>query len=142
MAINHYPSHALIIAGSGMCNGGRVVHHLRHNLDRPSCQIIIAGFQAPGTLGRALVDGAKEVKIFGETISVKAAIHTVGGFSAHGDQADLLRWYGSFKNRPTVALVHGEAEPAKALQKKLEALGAQVLIPQPWLQWPFPAVGN
>ncbi len=142
MVINHYPSHALIIAGSGMCNGGRVVHHLRHNLDRPSCQVIIAGFQAPGTLGRALVDGAKEVKIFGEMIPVKAQIHTVGGFSAHGDQADLLRWYESFKHRPTVALVHGEAEPAKALQKKLEALGAQVLIPQPGLQWPFPAVGN
>lgn len=135
MGINHYSSHALIVAGSGMCNGGRVLHHLRHNLDRPSCQVIIAGFQAPGTLGRALVDGASEVRIFGETIAVKADIHTVGGFSAHGDQADLLRWYGSFKNRPPVALVHGDFDSAQALREKLQPLSSQVLVAKPGMCW-------
>lgn len=137
MAINRYRSRALIIAGSGMCTGGRVLHHLRQNLNRPECHVIIAGFQAPGTLGRALVDKEPTVRIFGETIPVEAHIHTIGGFSAHGDQADLLRWYGSFIDRPAVCLVHGEEVPALALEKKLQALGADTLIPQPGARWVF-----
>jgi metallo-beta-lactamase family protein len=137
MAINRHRSRALIIAGSGMCTGGRVLHHLRHHLDRPECQIIIAGFQAPGTLGRALVDREPEVKIFGDRVPVRAQIHTIGGFSAHGDQADLLRWYDSFINRPAACLVHGEENPAKALQKKLQERGAETLVPVPGTRWVF-----
>ena len=129
MRINSHRSNALIIAGSGMCNGGRVLHHLQRNLDRPECHVMIVGFQAPGTLGRSLVDGAKAVRIFGETIEVKATIHTVGGFSAHGDQADLLKWYDCFDNHPTVCLVHGDREPAKVLQQRIHALGAKAVIP-------------
>lgn len=134
MQINRHRSKALIIAGSGMCNGGRVLHHLQRNLDRPECHVMIVGFQAPGTLGRALVDGADEVRIFGETIRVEAHIHTVGGFSAHGDQADLLKWYDSFDNRPTVCLVHGDKEPAKILQQRIRTRGANAVIPQPGMR--------
>jgi metallo-beta-lactamase family protein len=131
MAINAHRSRAFIIAGSGMCNGGRVLHHLRRDLGRPECHVMIVGFQVPGTLGRALVDGEPEVRIFGETIPVAAQIHTVGGFSAHGDQADLLRWYGCFAGRPAVCLVHGEPEPARVLQRSLRSLGASAWVPQP-----------
>jgi metallo-beta-lactamase family protein len=128
--INDYISHAFIIAGSGMCNGGRVLHHLRRNLPRPECHVIIVGFQAPGTLGRALVEGQPQVRIYGESVSIRAEIHTVGGFSAHGDQADLLQWYESFSNRPAVYLVHGEPEPARTLQQKIRERGAEVVIVQ------------
>lgn len=121
--INEYRSHAFIIAGSGMCNGGRVLHHLRRNLPRAESHVIIVGFQAPGTLGRALVDRQEQVRIFGEPVTVKAQVHTVGGFSAHADQADLLRWVDGFVNRPPVCLVHGEAEPAQRLQQKLRDRG-------------------
>ena len=130
-AINEVRSHAFIIAGSGMCNGGRILHHFLHNLERPECHVMITGFQAPGTLGRALVDGAATVRIHGRLIRPAATIHTVGGLSAHGDQADLLRWYGSFAAHPPVCLVHGEWEPADALRKSLERLGARVFVPAP-----------
>ena len=110
MSLNRIKSHAIIIAGSGMCEGGRIGHHLKHNLWRPACCIIFAGFQAKGTLGRRIVDGAKTVHIFGEEIAVKAAIHTLGGFSAHADQKQLLDWLSSFRNKPGVFVVHGEEE--------------------------------
>lgn len=118
-AINAHRSFALIIAGSGMCNGGRVLHHLARNLPRRECHVIIAGYQAPGTLGRSLVDGAERVNIYGEEVAVRAALHTVGGLSAHADQRDLLRWYDSFENRPPVCLVHGEPEPLAAFKREL-----------------------
>ena len=130
-AINEQRSHAFIIAGSGMCNGGRILHHFLHNLERPECHVIISGFQAPGTLGRALVDRAPQVRIHGRSIRPAATIHTVGGLSAHGDQADLLRWYDAFAGRPVVTLVHGEWEPANALRHALEHQGARVLVPLP-----------
>jgi len=130
-AINSVRSHALIIAGSGMCNGGRILHHFLHNLERPECHVMITGFQAPGTLGRALVDGEPHVHIHGQLIRPVAKVHTVGGLSAHGDQADLLRWYGSFANRPPVCLVHGERQAALALKQKIESLGAKVHLPRP-----------
>jgi metallo-beta-lactamase family protein len=129
-AINRYRSHALIIAGSGMCNGGRVLHHLARNLPRPECHVIFTGYQAPGTLGRSLVDGATRVRIYGEDVPVRAVRHTVGGLSAHGDQADLLRWYGSLANRPMVCLVHGEPEPAAALKRRLHALDIRTFVPR------------
>ncbi len=116
--INHVPSRAFIIAGSGMCNGGRSLHHFLHDLERPECHVLITGFQAPSTLGRALVDGAQQVRIHGQLIRPVAKVHTVGGLSAHGDQEDLLRWYGSFSGRPPVCLVHGEWQAAHGLRKK------------------------
>jgi len=91
----------------------------------------ITGFQAPGTLGRRLVDRASEVRIHGQTLRLRAKVHTVGGLSAHGDQGDLLRWYGSFAGRPSVCLVHGEREPAHALQQKIDKLGGKAIVPKP-----------
>jgi metallo-beta-lactamase family protein len=114
MALNRVKSNAVIIAGSGMCEGGRVRHHLKHNLWRPQCSIVFTGFQARGTLGRRIVDGAKSVAIFGEEIAVKASIHTLGGFSAHADQKELLDWLSSFRNKPEVFVVHGEEETSLA----------------------------
>ncbi|MEI8186622.1 MAG: MBL fold metallo-hydrolase [Chlorobiaceae bacterium] len=113
-AINAIKSGAIIIAGSGMCNGGRILHHLKHNIERPECSLIITGFQAEGTLGRSLVNGDREVVIHGRTCQVKAALHTIGGLSAHGDQDDLLRWVGGFVNNPEIFIVHGD-EPVKKI---------------------------
>lgn len=110
MALNKIKSHAIIIAGSGMCEGGRIRHHMKHNLWRPECSIIFSGFQASGTLGRRIVDGAKTVRIFGEEIVVKASVYTIGGFSAHADQKGLLEWLETFKDSPKVFVVHGEEQ--------------------------------
>ncbi len=124
----------VIIAGSGMCNGGRIVHHLRHHLWRESTHVVFAGYQAGGTLGRQIVDGAKTVRIFGESVRVAAQKHTVGGLSAHADQAGLLEWYGHFKSRPPVWLVHGEDPAREVLAGKLrESFGATVGLAQPGL---------
>ena len=108
MHINTIKSGALIIAGSGMCTGGRIRHHLKHNLWREGSHIVIVGFQARGTPGRALVDGARYLRLWGEAIRVNAKVHTIGGLSAHADQAGLGAWYGAFENKPRVILVHGE----------------------------------
>ncbi len=110
IALNRIKSQTIIIAGSGMCEGGRIGHHLKHNLWRPECSVIFTGFQAKGTLGRRIVDGAKTVHIFGEDISVKAKIYTLGGFSAHADKKALLEWLSLFKDSPQVFVVHGEGE--------------------------------
>ena len=132
MAINHIRSGAIIIAGSGMCTGGRIVHHLRHNLPHAHNHVIIVGYQAFGTLGRKLVDGFEMVRIHNEEIPVKAKIHTVGGLSAHGDQEDLARWYECMANRPPVYLVHGERESQTAFKEYLSARnGAEVHLPDP-----------
>lgn len=129
-AINTIHDGAIIIAGSGMCNGGRIRHHFKHNLWRKDCQVIIVGFQARGTLGRALVDGAKEVRLWGETIRVAADIHTIGGLSAHADRDGLLAWYQQFRHRPRLALVHGEPESMESLAETLRReLGADVILP-------------
>jgi len=133
-AINHVRSGALIIAGSGMANGGRVLHHLKHNLERPECHVVIVGFQAPGTLGRQLVDRSPEVRIHGQRVRCLAQVHTLGGLSAHGDQADLLRWYDSFAGRPPVYLVHGEVPAAESLAEKLRERGAQATVTRPGLK--------
>jgi len=133
-AINHLRSGALIIAGSGMANGGRVLHHLKHNLERPECHVVIVGFQAPGTLGRQLVDRVPEVRIHGQRVRCLAQIHTLGGLSAHGDQADLLRWYDSFAGHPPVYLVHGEVPSSEALAVKLREHGAAATVARPGLK--------
>ena len=121
MALNAQRSGRVIIAASGMCDAGRVKHHLRHNLGRPECSILITGFQAQGTLGRRLVDGARRVRIFGEEIPVRASIHTLGGLSAHADQPALLAWARQFRKPPRRTFVlHGEATAALALADRLE----------------------
>jgi metallo-beta-lactamase family protein len=133
-AINEIRGGAIIIAGSGMANGGRVLHHLLHNLPRPECHVLIVGFQAPGTLGRQLVDGQPEVRIHGRLVPNVAHVHTLGGLSAHGDQADLLRWYDSFKPPPPVYIVHGEVPSGEALALKLRERGAAAIVTRPGLK--------
>jgi metallo-beta-lactamase family protein len=119
-ALNRQSGPCIIIAGAGMCTGGRVLHHFKHNLWRPETLVVIVGYQARGTLGRVLVEGAKRVKIMDETIAVRAQIHTLGGFSAHAGQSELLAWLTPMTaNRPQVILTHGE-EPART------ALAAQI----------------
>lgn len=114
--INEITGPCLVMAGAGMCNAGRILHHLKHHLWQPSTHVIIVGFQSAGSLGRRLVDGEKEVRILGETVCVKAKIHTLGGFSAHAGQTDLLRWLAvPAVNRPSVYLTHGEEKARTAL---------------------------
>ena len=111
-AINRMKSGVIIMAGSGMCEGGRIAHHLKHNLWRPECSIVFAGFQAKGTLGRRIVDGMERVRVLGEDVAVRAKVYTIGGFSAHADQKELLEWLGSFSSKPEVFIVHGEENVA------------------------------
>lgn len=132
MAINRIQSGAIIIAGSGMCTGGRIVHHFKHNLWRENCHLIFPGFQAKGTLGRSIVDGAQNVKILHQRIAVKAKVHTLGGFSAHAGQSQLLDWVSHFEHHPELYLVHGELEKMQALQLALrERLNWIANIPEP-----------
>jgi len=131
MAINRITHGAIVIAGSGMCTGGRIVHHLKHNLARPECDVVFSGFQAQGTLGRAIVDGRDHVRIHGSPVKVAARVHTLGGFSAHGDQHDLVRWYGAIPGRPPVWLVHGEPAAAEALRDALRGEGARAEVAAP-----------
>jgi len=113
MALDRIRAGAIIVAASGMCDAGRIKHHLRHNLARPECAIVIVGFQAEGTLGRRLVDGEKRVRLFGEEHQVRASIHTIGGLSAHADRDALLGWLGNFATPPgRTFVVHGEAATA------------------------------
>ncbi len=118
MAINRIAGGVIIIAGSGMCNGGRIRHHLKYNLWRRNAHVIIAGYQAEGTLGRILVDGKKKfLKILGSEVNVVANIHTLGALSAHADQSQLLLWSSHFSNpKPRLFLVHGEKAAALSLQ--------------------------
>ncbi|MDH5484481.1 MAG: MBL fold metallo-hydrolase [Gammaproteobacteria bacterium] len=120
MALNTISSGAIIIAGSGMCTGGRIRHHLKHNLWHRRSHIVFVGFQARGTLGRALVDGAQRVNFMGMEFMVNAQIHTLGGFSAHAGQSQLVEWADHFKpKRPRLYLVHGELDKMLCLQKRL-----------------------
>lgn len=107
VAINEIKQGAIIMAGSGMCTGGRVRHHLRHNLGRPESSVVFVGYAANGTLARSIIDGAREVHIFGEKVPVRASIHTINGFSAHADQAQLAAWHSQIGAGRTF-LVHGE----------------------------------
>ena len=132
-ALNKIKGGAIIISASGMCDAGRIVHHLANNLPRSQNAIIITGFQAYGSLGRRLVDKAQKVRLFGEEVPVKASIHTIGGLSAHADQAGLLDWLRGFKKPPTtVFVVHGEPESASVFAECIrEDLGwSNVIIPE------------
>jgi metallo-beta-lactamase family protein len=132
MALNRVHSGAIIIAGSGMCSGGRIKQHLKHNVWRSDCHVIISGFMARGTLGRALVDGAKRINLWGESIRVEAGIHTIGGLSAHADRAGLKAWYEHFDDNPPVVLVHGETDTLNSLADLLRTeSGAKVTVAQP-----------
>lgn len=121
-ALNAVSGPCVILAGAGMCNAGRILHHLRHNLWSPNTFVIIVGFQSKGSLGRSLIEGSDKVKIFGETIAVKATVKGLGGFSAHAGQSDLLRWLSSMTaSKPRVVLTHGESHPMNVLSGCIEA---------------------
>lgn len=131
-AINRIKGGAIIVAGSGMCNGGRIVHHFKHNLWRSDCHLIFTGYQARGTTGRAIVDGANSVRVLKEDIVVRAKVHTLGGFSAHAGQSQLVNWASQFDGNPEIHLIHGELEKMQVLQSVLqERLGRTVNIPEP-----------
>ncbi|HKR75892.1 MAG TPA: MBL fold metallo-hydrolase [Rhodanobacter sp.] len=134
-AINRIHGGAIVIAGSGMANGGRVRHHLANNLGNARNHVIFVGYQAAGTLGRLLVNGVPRVHLFGNDVSVRARIHTVGGLSAHADQRGLLEWYGSSPNHPPVALAHGENPARETLAAMLkQRFGTTVTLSQPGMQ--------
>ncbi len=117
-SINDVPGPCLILAGSGMCTAGWILHHLKHNLWRPETTVIFVGYQAPGTLGRLLIDGRPQVSVFGEKIAVNATIRSLGGFSAHAGQSDLVNWYACLAgSRPRTTLVHGEERGRKPLAR-------------------------
>ncbi len=115
-ALNTRKGTSIIIAGSGMCTGGRIKHHLRNNLERPESTILFVGYQAKGTLGRQILEGAAQVRLFGQTTSVLARITKVNGMSAHADQRELLTWLKGQKEPPSsVFMIHGEGDAAQAL---------------------------
>jgi metallo-beta-lactamase family protein len=130
-AINHIKGTAVIIAGSGMCTGGRIKHHLKNNISRPESTILFVGYQAVGTLGRLILDGTNPVRIFGEEQEVKARIEKIDGFSAHADRNELLRWITALKKAPRrVFIIHGEPDAANAFKKLLtEKTGWNCTVP-------------
>lgn len=127
MALNNIGGGAVIMAGSGMCTGGRVRHHLKHNLWRQDCSVVFVGYAARGTLARSIIDGAKHIHLFGEDIPVRATIHTINGFSAHADCQELLDWHRAVGARRTF-LVHGEEDVMKAFAATLG--DTQVKLPE------------
>ena len=135
IAINRIGGGAVIIAGSGMCTGGRIRHHLRHNLWRPEASVVFVGFAAAGTLARKIIDGAEQVELFGEEISVRARIHTINGFSAHADQQELVDWHQQIAGKETTFLVHGEEAEMNELARRLNDV--RVEMPQPHQAFPL-----
>lgn len=127
-AVNDVPN-GVVVAGSGMITGGRIVHHLKHGIWNPLNHLVFVGYQARGTLGRRIVDGEKNMKIAGEEVTVKAAIHTINGFSAHGDRDDLLAWASNFTTAPLFLVTHGEPESSLAFSQTLEEAGMKALVP-------------
>ncbi len=129
-AINNHTSGAIIIAGSGMCTGGRILHHLRHNLWRPECSVIFVGYAAVGTTGRAIIDGVNPIRLYGESVQVRAQIHTINGFSGHAGQRTLLDWLERTGQPEKVILVHGEDSSREALSHAIgEKLGLTTVLP-------------
>lgn len=129
--LNDYLKPCVIIAGSGMCTGGRIRHHLKHGLWDPKNTVLFVGFQAEGTLGRYILEGAKKVKMMGMTVAVKADVAKINSFSAHADYEDILRWVGGFKSKPKkFFIVHGEPKSSKSLKQRLEKKGFSCYIPK------------
>ncbi|MBW2109493.1 MAG: MBL fold metallo-hydrolase [Deltaproteobacteria bacterium] len=129
--LNEITHGAIIIAASGMGHAGRIKHHLRYNLWRPEAHVVFVGYQAQGTTGRLIVDGARRVKIFGEQVAVNAKVHTIGGFSAHADRDGLLKWLDHFDPKPAaVVIIHGEARSASAFAGHVrDRLGLDSIVP-------------
>lgn len=120
IAINEDQGSAIVIAGNGMCTAGRIKHHLKHNIWKPGASLVLVGFQAKGTTGRKMLEGAKSIKVFRENTAVRAKVFTIGGFSAHADQKDLMEWVGHFaESQPRVFIVHGEKTSSQALGDKI-----------------------
>jgi metallo-beta-lactamase family protein len=131
MELNSAEGSCVIIAGSGMCTGGRIRHHLKHGLWDPKNMVLFVGYQAAGTLGRIILEGAKEVKMMGMKIVVKARVGSIGSFSAHSDYRGLERWMSGFASRPAkVFVVHGEPEAAESLKGRLEGAGFACHVPE------------
>ena len=132
MKINDHQGTCLVLAGSGMCNGGRILHHLKRNLWREETHVLIVGFQGDGSLGRRLVEGQPRVSIDGENVMVRAKIHTLSGFSAHAGQKDLLGWLGAVAaSKPDVVLTHGEDGPRKTLAGEIrKRYGLRTSLPR------------
>lgn len=130
-ALNRIKGGAVIVSASGMCEAGRILHHLKHNLWRPESHLLFVGYQAKGTLGRRLLDGEKLVRVMGEEIVVRASVHNIGGYSAHADRDDLLEWLGAIKKRPRgIFLVHGEAEAMAVWRETVQrTVGAPTFVP-------------
>jgi metallo-beta-lactamase family protein len=130
-AINEMPDQKIIISSSGMCEAGRIKHHLKHNLWRADSTVVFVGYQAEGTLGRQIVDGEKKVKIFNENIHINADIAKIEGFSGHADRDDLIQWVSQFKTHPRkIFLVHGEEDTILSFEKTLAGLGYDVFVPK------------
>jgi len=132
MKLNQIKKGAVIVAASGMAHAGRIKHHLRYNLWRPEAHVVFVGYQAQGTTGRLIVDGARRVKIFGEDVAVNAKIHTIGGFSAHADRDGLLKWLGHFDPKPAATvIIHGEPHSSTAFARHVnDQLGLIPLVPK------------
>jgi len=129
-ALNSDPVPKVIISSSGMCEGGRIGHHLKHNLWKKECSLVFVGFQAYGTLGREILDGAEKVKVFGEEIAVKAAIYNFTGLSAHADRDGLLKWINSFVKKPNkVFVAHGEDSVCELFANSLKDIGLSAAAP-------------
>ena len=131
--INSVRSGAVIISASGMCDGGRIKHHLKYNISRPECAIVFVGFQAAGSLGRRIVDGAKRINLYREPYPVRAKVFTIGGLSAHADRDALLGWLANFRAVPKQCwVVHGEPLAAHALRDAIEGrYGWRAAVPAP-----------
>ncbi len=128
-AINFDLKPKVIISASGMCEAGRIRHHLKHNLWRKECTILFVGYQAHGTLGRSLLEGAQNVKLFGENIEVRAKIEKMDGISGHADQEGLLKWLHSFESKPKVFVVHGEDMVCEHFKKMIQDEGYEAIAP-------------
>lgn len=131
-ALNMTQGPAIVIAGNGMCTAGRILHHIKHNIWRPGCSLVFVGYQAEGSIGRHIIEGAQKIRVLGEEVAVRAKVFTIGGLSSHAGQRDLLGWVSSFNNqRMRVFVVHGEVSSSQAFAEILKVrLGLHAVVPR------------